>query len=86
MKPLTDYGDFEISKIMATEFLANARLSKMDVEIYLLRNALDWYYEDIGLYVGTKYRKKPYTEGAIRYRIKKTVGKLNKLLADSGLH
>lgn len=76
MTSIDTYGENIVQKILAFDILEKSSLSDMDVDIFVLRYGHDWYFEDIGVYVGNKYRGKPYTEGAIRYRtklIKKTL-------------
>lgn len=58
------------------DILKKSGLKEMDVEIYILRYGMDWFYADIGEYIGHKYRGKTLTEGCIRYRIKKIQNKL----------
>lgn len=67
-RSVDNYGNEVIYKLLAADILYKSALSEMDVEIFVLRYGHDWYYEDIGAYIGNKYRDKPYTEGAIRYR------------------
>ena len=70
MKSVNNYGNDSINRLLAVDILQKSDLSEMDIEIFLLRYGYDWYFEDIGTHIGNKYRGKPYTEGAIRYRTK----------------
>ena len=67
-KAINSYGDEVVYRLLITDILNRSLLSAMDIEIFVLRYGQDWYYEDIGVYIGKKYRGKPYTEGAMRYR------------------
>lgn len=72
--------DTVLSAITAEEILKKSGLSPMDISIFIFRFMFGYAYQEIGEKVGTKYRGKPYTEGAIRYRLKKISGILEKFL------
>jgi hypothetical protein len=79
LSPPSKYGTSEISTITVQSTLDKSGLSKMDREIFILRYGYDWFYYEIGEYIGNKYRDKPYTEGAIRHRIKKIHDHLDRI-------
>jgi hypothetical protein len=65
------YGEDILSLVTVDEILKRAGLSDMDIEIFILRFGLEWFFYDIGIHVGIKYKGKELSEGAIRYRCKK---------------
>lgn len=62
-----------LSKLSAKRIFDEVSLSEEEVDILVLRFSYEWFYEDIGEYVGMKYRGKPYREGTIRYKLNKSL-------------
>jgi len=71
-----------ISKISARQIFDAVSLSEEDIDILVLRFSYEWFYEDIGEYVGMKYRGKPYREGTIRYKLNKSLTTIRDYLED----
>lgn len=69
-----------LAKISAKKILSESRLSEEEIDILVLRFSYEWFYEDIGEYVGMKYRGRPYREGTIRYKLNKALDAINSYL------
>jgi len=74
------YGDSELTKILIEKIFTEVNLSPEDREIFILRFGHNWYYNEIGEFIGTKYRNRPYSEGTIRHRIQRVKGKIRKFV------
>lgn len=85
MDQLEDYGERQVSKITVLSILEECNLKQEDIDILTLRFSYEWYYADIAEYVGMKYRGKPYSEGNIRYRIRKALRTIRKHLRQNNI-
>ena len=74
------YGEEELRKVLVDKIFLEVGLSPEDKEIFILRFAHNWYYNEIGVFVGNKYRNKPYSEGTIRHRISRIKSKIRKFV------
>ena len=81
----TQYIDPLLSKATAVKIFKACNLSDEQVDILVLRFSYDWYYQDIGHYIGIKYRGKPYREGTIRYKLNKTLAIIQEYIAEHDL-
>lgn len=72
-----EYGSAQISKATLEKIFNVCSVTDMEKEILLLRFGFNWYIEDIAIHIGEKYRNKAYSEGTIRYKINRALGKLS---------
>ena len=82
MRHPNSYGDTELANIIVEKLLDRLAMSDEDSEIFVLRFAHNWYYNEIGEYVGKKYRGQPYSEGTMRHRVRGIRDKLRKVIRD----
>jgi len=80
MKHPSCYGDAELAKIVVDNVFQQMGLSDEDIEIFVLRYGYEWYYNEIGDFIGNKYRGKGYSEGAIRHRVRRIMQKVELVL------
>lgn len=80
MRHPNSYGETELANIVVDKLLDRLDLSDEDQEIFVLRFAHNWYYNEIGDYVGKKYRGLPYSEGTMRHRVRGIRDKLQKVI------
>ena len=80
MRHPNTYGDAELANILVEKLLAELELSDEDTEIFLLRFGHNWYFNEIGEYVGIKYRGQPYSEGTMRHRVRGIKRNLQKVI------
>jgi DNA-directed RNA polymerase specialized sigma24 family protein len=81
MRHPSSYGNAELAKVIVEKILDRLDLSDEDREIFVLRFAHDWYYNEIGEHVGMKYRGTPYSEGTMRHRVRGIKDKLEEIIA-----
>ena len=74
------YGNKELGRVLVDKIFLEVDLSDEDREIFILRFGYNWYYNEIGEFIGIKYRNKPYSEGTIRHRINRIKTKIRRFV------
>lgn len=74
------YGDDLLSKVDVVAILKKCDLPQENIDILILRYSYEWHHDDIAHYIGMKYKGRPYSEGTVRYRIRKSLETITEYL------
>lgn len=75
----------ELARITLAKILPLLHLSPKELDLLIMRTVYDMYFDEIGVELGMKYRGKPYTEGAVRYKFKRMLRKIAMIVAKNNL-